>query len=224
MLDPDRLGHLFEGIDDGCGMQAEGVCANEKGTLGRLVQVDEQVNRISQISFCQRRQPEDIEEEEFLREAEVFQQQPVTGKRLPRVGKQHLIYAKADRTYAIGTKSYDGRRECCANRRALDMANVVEQQFVQLEDVLALAVQEKPQMIARETREGGAVVQLEPDGNRLLSVFHQPFRLAECRAQHLYRPKRHRVGGGELAGHAPDGLGEESRVSPDEITCFGNVL
>ena len=162
-------------------------------------------------------QTAEIQEQELLREGEVFRQQPEAGEAAGRPGEQRLIRREPDRLDRAGWNQH--RSGVIRAIRQCDADSVPAQQLIQRQRNIRRRAQEEAQPIDAEGRErcfGGGTFQPDAQhadragrariGRRRQRQSGQPDTF------HLHRPKRGRIDGAKPACFTTDRFAVERQV------------
>jgi hypothetical protein len=153
---PDRFALLLEQVDDRRAEQPEGVGGD--GLLQSLqalrpakrAQFDRDFHRGVEARQVQ---AGEVDEQELLRQHEVFLDQPITEERARVVVEQRVLFLEPDRLQGGGGQAQRRHLRGVVGRAQGDAGGGVEQQFVQRVDQRAFAVQVQAQALDRQLRQ-----------------------------------------------------------------------
>ena len=186
----------------------------------RTVQIDKDFHPISPGCEGFSLHSGEIQEQELLREGEIFGQQAKAREAAGGPGEQRLLRPKADRADRISAHD-DG----VGVGRAVgvgDRQRVAAQQFVQRQGDVGRRAQVETQPVNAELREGDlGVGAFHHDAQRRHRAAgqrvgrHRERQAGEPHALDLHRPQRHRIGGAEAAWLAAHRLAVQRQAGRD---------
>ena len=201
LVDTDGIGVAVEQVGDGGAVQAQRVLAHPHLLLQRPAELEHQVQAVATGRQGQPVQTGHIQEQELLRQVEIFLQQPVSGEGVGAIGQQPLVVGEPGRTHRIGPQIENLGVLAIGHPDAGAGQIVAEPQQQRLRH-LRIAVDVEPQPRQVQPVQRHARQRLEADRQRRAG----PGRLHR-RLGHTQRLQVHVVAGAEPAGGALHGYG-----------------
>ena len=104
MTQADRLGYLFEQVDDGHAAETEGAGPQRIAELGHVVEEDEDLELVGEPG-ARGGVDRHVHEEELLGKCEVFLQEPVAEEGARPIGQKSVVGVEADGPNGVAGKA-----------------------------------------------------------------------------------------------------------------------
>jgi len=137
--------------------------------FGAAIQVKPDFQTVLHVSLAKPFQAVHIQKQKLLRETEILEQQQITGKGPGRIGYHPFIIGKPHGVQAIQGQFDLPRSAVLVEETQFQVAEVVEQQFIKMKDMLVGAIQIKSQGLPSDFGKTQVVKTLQPYRNHLLA-------------------------------------------------------